>query len=575
MPGISDWLRRDTMPRNHYELLGHPLLDPDRDALLASLRKANRELLDYQSHDDRAVAARAMGLITELGRTRGIFEDRAKHQAYDDGLIVALREEFARDRAAGLARSEADLPAWLASRYGLDPFFANHVAKRLRVEPERPEVVELVEPPPMRLAERPASRPAFAPHQFHVAERNVEPPRSRPASAPRRTPDDDIVPLLSAAEPEADEPVRIAPWVIVVPWGVAAAAVMIVLVLAFVSSRRGRDAAEARNLARQAGAQEEAAVRELASSRQKWRAEQSELEAVASRNSAEVERFKSNDVKQREEIDRLAKQVTMLTATQNDAKQEAEDYARRFDDLKKAKDATDAVQRRFHIATDLYNDRKDDLAFNEVNEVLRLDPKHARALILRSHIHYLRKQEDKALQDCDAAVRSDPLDPRAHFYRGNAHSRAKNYAAAIADYTEALRLAPQLEMALENRGRARLRLKDYVKALADFDAVLQLNPKAANAHAGRSWAWAGRGEFDKALKEINTAIQLDPKDGGFHYDKACCLAVQQQKDAAFAALQQAFELGFRNFEHVEMDPDLDSIRSDARFKPLLDKYRSK
>jgi hypothetical protein len=170
---ITDWLRSEPLPRNAYELLGHPLLDPDRDALLQTLRTANRELLDYQSHPEPAVAKRAMFLLTELGRYRGMLEDAGKHQAYVDDVCKTLREQFVAERGPLTLHSGNDLAAWLGLAYGVPSAASNAVVKAVRgfvppaqslpkrgskfgafqspspePEPIPAEVVEVIEPPP-------------------------------------------------------------------------------------------------------------------------------------------------------------------------------------------------------------------------------------------------------------------------------------------------------------------------------------------------------------------------------------------------------------------------------------------
>ncbi|MFO0803083.1 MAG: hypothetical protein U0791_08190 [Gemmataceae bacterium] len=170
---ITDWLRSEPLPRNAYELLGHPLLDPDRDALLQTLRTANRELLDYQSHPEPAVAKRAMFLLTELGRYRGILEDAGKHQAYLDDVCRTLREQFVAERGLLALHTGNDLGTWLGLAYGVPSANADFVVKAVRgivppaqslpkrgskfgafqaaapePEPIPAEVVEVIEPPP-------------------------------------------------------------------------------------------------------------------------------------------------------------------------------------------------------------------------------------------------------------------------------------------------------------------------------------------------------------------------------------------------------------------------------------------
>jgi len=167
---VTDWLRSESLPRNAYELLGHPLLDPNRDALLQTLRTANREVLDYQSHPEPAVSKRAMFLLTELGRYRGILEDAAKHQAYVEDLCKTLREQFVAERDTASLFAANQLAGWLGLAYGVASGDSDRVVQAVRgsvpppqtlpkrgskfgafqspsAEPIEAEVIEVVEPP--------------------------------------------------------------------------------------------------------------------------------------------------------------------------------------------------------------------------------------------------------------------------------------------------------------------------------------------------------------------------------------------------------------------------------------------
>src|SRR5947207_639604 len=127
--GITEWLRTKSLPRHLYELLGRPVLDPDRDGLLRALRAANRELLEYQSHPDRAIAARAMALLTELGRALSTLEDPARLRAHDEEILASLRQEYALTRGPAALEAGDDLPGWLVREHGLDGANAARVAR--------------------------------------------------------------------------------------------------------------------------------------------------------------------------------------------------------------------------------------------------------------------------------------------------------------------------------------------------------------------------------------------------------------------------------------------------------------
>ena len=132
--GITDWLRKSASPRHIYELLGRSILDPDRDGLLQTLRDANRELLDYQSHPDPATARRAMALIGELGRARAILEDPARLQAHDQSVVDLLRQQYIDANGPNAISEWNQLRSWLMFQYRLIAPEAERVARLIRNE---------------------------------------------------------------------------------------------------------------------------------------------------------------------------------------------------------------------------------------------------------------------------------------------------------------------------------------------------------------------------------------------------------------------------------------------------------
>jgi hypothetical protein len=58
------------------------------------------------------------------------------------------------------------------------------------------------------------------------------------------------------------------------------------------------------------------------------------------------------------------------------------------------------------------------------------------------------------------------------------------------------------------------------------------------------------------------------------YNAACSWALTAVPDSAFFQLERiAFRLNFANYGHITTDPDLNSLHSDTRWKPLLEKVK--
>lgn len=63
--------------------------------------------------------------------------------------------------------------------------------------------------------------------------------------------------------------------------------------------------------------------------------------------------------------------------------------------------------------------------------------------------------------------------------------------------------------------------------------------------------------------------KLEPRNETVWYNLACSHALMQQIDEAFEALSKAVEFGYRDYEWMKSDTDLDSLREDKRYESLL------
>lgn len=84
-----------------------------------------------------------------------------------------------------------------------------------------------------------------------------------------------------------------------------------------------------------------------------------------------------------------------------------------------------------------------------------------------------------------------------------------------------------------------------------------------------------KGRLQEGLAVDQQLVALRPHDPTAHYNLACRYALLQQAELALATLRKAVELGYRDFRFMEQDRDLDSIRTDPRFRQILREYRNR
>ncbi|MFM7135607.1 MAG: TPR end-of-group domain-containing protein, partial [Planctomycetota bacterium] len=70
-------------------------------------------------------------------------------------------------------------------------------------------------------------------------------------------------------------------------------------------------------------------------------------------------------------------------------------------------------------------------------------------------------------------------------------------------------------------------------------------------------------DYDRRL------VELQPEDFLARYNLACSLARAGRVDEAIDSLSRAVLLGYDDLDHMESDPDLESLRAHPDFQALL------
>ena len=158
-------------------------------------------------------------------------------------------------------------------------------------------------------------------------------------------------------------------------------------------------------------------------------------------------------------------------------------------------------------------------------------------------ITYGHKGEyDLAIQDFDQALRLNPSFAQALNNRGNAYDDKGAYDRAIQDYDQALRLNPSFAQALKNRGSAYDDKGEYDRAIQDYDQALRLDPSFADAFVNRGVAYQKKGAYDRAIQDYDQALRLDPSNVIAFYNRGIAYGHKGEYDLAILDYRQTLRL---------------------------------
>lgn len=188
-------------------------------------------------------------------------------------------------------------------------------------------------------------------------------------------------------------------------------------------------------------------------------------------------------------------------------------------------------------------------------------------------LFYLGRMEE-CLQTMDKYVEETPDFFGGYSVRGLYKMHNGDLEGALEDYSMAIALEPETSYIYTKRGEIYMKLGNEEAAKADYRKVIELDT-VPNRESTAMYAYQALGELDKAKEFMQRLIDEEPDYEGNYYDAACLYARMGDKEQALAYLRQAFDHGYRDFAHIAIDYDMDSLREMEEFKALIEEYKEK
>ncbi len=117
------------------------------------------------------------------------------------------------------------------------------------------------------------------------------------------------------------------------------------------------------------------------------------------------------------------------------------------------------------------------------------------------------------------------------------------------------------------------RAHDHEFEIKFFETVLKRDPSYADVVEILGGLYTKQGRIVDGLRMDRRLVRLLPSNATAHYNLACSLALVKRKAAALRSLRQAVELGYRDFDWMQQDPDLDGLKEHPDFIALLNQLK--
>lgn len=168
-------------------------------------------------------------------------------------------------------------------------------------------------------------------------------------------------------------------------------------------------------------------------------------------------------------------------------------------------------------------------------DILAIAPQHNKTHDSLIRIFSLVQDTSLVLQTLINKINQYPENAGFHYQLGKIYQKYNNLEDAITEYEYALAASP-----------------DFLRAL--------------NAYASVS---VSTGAYDTAISTYQKMLNIEPDNPNLYYNLACLYSKQNRLNDSIDYLKKAVDNGYKNFEHIKKDKDLDNVRKLPEFNKLI------
>lgn len=217
---------------------------------------------------------------------------------------------------------------------------------------------------------------------------------------------------------------------------------------------------------------------------------------------------------------------------------------------------------------DLYSDMGDwENALKYNNKAIESDSANIGYRYSRAYTYNEMDSVAQMYADINYLIEQHPDDARLYFARGSINLFHKHYEDAIEDYNVGLAFDNSDGWERYMRGRCYEAIGEKDKANKDY-LYAEANTKRAEV---KMFAKASLGKIEEAMALADSLLKADTTE--YRYNVACAYALLGEKELALDELDKELRDGYVRFNHLRLDPDLQSLGGDE-LELLIQKYEA-
>ena len=208
-------------------------------------------------------------------------------------------------------------------------------------------------------------------------------------------------------------------------------------------------------------------------------------------------------------------------------------------------------------------------AEREYKRAIELDPNYATAYQYYSEYLALLGRTEESVAHIRRAHELDPLSLIINTEMGYPHFCARRWDEALGYYRKALEIDPGFHFAVFYAARCHVQMGEFEEAIAEARRAVALSGGSALTVAGLGHAYAAAGRKGEARGVLRDLTSRSGRRYVSPYLVATIHAGLGENERALAWLERAYEERDYLLVMLRIDPRLDGLRPDPRFRDLL------
>jgi TolB-like protein/Tfp pilus assembly protein PilF len=211
-------------------------------------------------------------------------------------------------------------------------------------------------------------------------------------------------------------------------------------------------------------------------------------------------------------------------------------------------------------------------AEREYRRAIELNPSYPQARTNYAMFLYAMLRFEEAVVEGRRAQQLDPVSPFVNTWAGAAYFFAGHADEAMASWQKALELDPGYADASLVLARTYLTQGKHQQAIAELQKAVALNEKQTLILGALAHAYARAGRSEEAVQVVRALKRIEGEEEREYvppFGLIWAYAGLGDKEQAFAYLERSFDERRDRMVWLNVDPLLDPLRSDPRFKDLV------